>query len=128
MLCRLQVASETTLEEAEGVYMTKTGPRKPLKKRVGMARFVTLRSLWLRQCNNFTLVFVGPDMPTGLKCEAMPSLSLYYCAHDRQPEQLCCAVKVLVYTSEFMQVLRRAFMHRHLVRRVSSESNPALSC
>ncbi len=71
MLCRLQVASETTLEEAEGVYVTKTGHRRRLQKPVSMARFVTLRSLWLRQANDYTLERVTPGMPVGLRCEAV---------------------------------------------------------
>ena len=95
-LCRLQVASETTLEEADGVYVTKTGPRKPLKQSVSMARFVTLRSLWLRQCNSYTLDRVTPGMPAGLRCKTMhlclafPSAA---CMVILAPRGGCCSMR-----------------------------------
>jgi len=64
----VQVASESTLREAEGVYITTDGPRisaGQLEPR-SMERFMTLRSLWLRQANMFTLI-IPPDMPPSLR-------------------------------------------------------------
>ncbi len=62
----MQTASEHTLESAEGVYVTQKEPWKILVEPGSMARFVALRSLWLRQVNLFTLTR-GPGLPPSLR-------------------------------------------------------------
>jgi len=72
MCCRLQTASEGTLEEAEGVYLSTQGPSEPPTAECSMARFTMLRRLWLRQfsCNMFEGVEL--DLPPSLRCSAAP--------------------------------------------------------
>ncbi len=63
----LQTSSETTLEEAEGVYVTAEGTDVPLTTPVSMARFTALRSLCLWQANSVTLQSVTPGLPPSLR-------------------------------------------------------------
>ncbi len=73
LLCRAQVASMGTLEDAEGAYVTKTEPLRPLLEAGSMDRFGALRSLWLRQVNDNTLKSFTPRMPATLRREAAHS-------------------------------------------------------
>jgi len=49
VMWRLQIASESTLEEAEGVYIHTRESYWQAEVLGSMTRFTTLRSLWLRQ-------------------------------------------------------------------------------
>ena len=78
----MQAASESTLEEAEGVFISADGPRtsEAQLEPGSMTRFfTTLRSLWLRQVNLLTLL-VTPGMPPTLRCGAHQHLSRFACA------------------------------------------------
>jgi len=70
----VQVASESTLEEADGVYVSTDGPRgsAALLEPGSMERFAALRSLWLRQVNMLTLL-VTPGMSLSLRRGTQPS-------------------------------------------------------
>ncbi len=63
----LQSASVSTLEDAEGVYVSMLGPDDPLTAPVSMARFSALRSLWLRQATMTTLRGVQLSRSTTLR-------------------------------------------------------------
>ncbi len=75
MMWRLQTASESTLEEAEGVYIHMREHTWPAEVLGSMARFTKLRSLWLRQANRNTLSGGTPGMPASLRhgtCQCLP--------------------------------------------------------
>jgi len=64
----LQTASESTLEDAEGVYVSlDDGPHVPLGEPVNMARFTALRRVWLRHANNYTMEMIKPGLPPSLR-------------------------------------------------------------
>ena len=68
VLLRLQTASESTLQEAEGVYISLDGgPQVPLGEPVNMARFMALRRVWLRHANNQTMEMIEPGLPPSLR-------------------------------------------------------------
>ena len=69
MSSRLQVPSESTLEQLDGVLVVDEGPPQLPTAPLGIARFVALRSLWLRQVNSLSgLQRIVPSMPTSLRC------------------------------------------------------------
>ena len=66
----LQTASESTLEEAEGVHVTAEEFDEPLAAPGSMWRFTALRRVWLRQVNEHTLAGGLPGMPPTVRCGA----------------------------------------------------------
>ena len=104
--CRpLQTASEGTLEEAEGVYVSMMSPDDPLTAPVSMARFTALRRLWLRQATATTLRgvqlskstglrYVGPHASPSCKRALHPSLALHSCTALRQFGLFLASVRV----------------------------------
>jgi len=87
----VQVASESTLKDAEGVYITTDGPGITLGQLEphSMERFMTLRSLWLRQVNIFTVSRgTTPRMPSSLRHDTVLMCRLL-CRHAPvRPEPL----------------------------------------
>ena len=60
------MASEATLEQAVGVYVTDGDPGTWLTEQGSMARFAALQGLWLRQANKYTLCET-PVLPPSLR-------------------------------------------------------------
>ncbi len=83
MMWQLQTASESTLEEAEGVYVHMREPDWSSEVLGSMARFTQLRSLWLRQANRLTLSEGFPGVPANLRHGACWCLTLCDAAEHR---------------------------------------------
>ncbi len=109
LCCRLQTASEGTLEEAEGVYVSSDGPEEMMRP-ASLERFTALRSLWLRQVNIETLDSGRLCMPPSLRCRGMSTsgdLTLLHpintrgreaCVHDKHPVLLLCCKPNVIHT------------------------------
>ncbi len=69
----MQAASESTLEEAEGIHVSAEACLyEPLPALISMARFTALRSLVLRQACGFALSTGTPQLPPSLGCPHIP--------------------------------------------------------